>query len=60
MIHRIVSAYKTRRWFRWSVDVGVVLVLVIVVAVVHTVIGSSPVATYQRIQRAIEPVIMLR
>jgi ABC-type uncharacterized transport system permease subunit len=59
MISQMVSAYRTRRWFRWSVDVAAVLVLVVVVAVVHTILGSSPIATFKRIQQIFGPIIKL-
>jgi hypothetical protein len=51
MIPQMVSAYRTRRWFRWSVDVAAVLMLVMVVAAVHTLVGSSPVTTLRRLQQ---------
>jgi hypothetical protein len=41
MIDRIVSAYRTRRWLRWSLDLATVLALVAVVAFVHTVIAGG-------------------
>ena len=37
MINRIVTAYRTRRWLRWSVDLAVVLALMAVVAAVHAI-----------------------
>jgi hypothetical protein len=54
MMMRIVTAYRTRRWFRWSVDAATVLVLVVVVAVAHTILlsGRSPLQTFQGIQNA--------
>jgi hypothetical protein len=41
MTWRIVTWYRTRRWLRWSVDLAVVLLLVLVVAVAHTVVFNG-------------------
>ena len=47
MIHRTINAYRTHRWFRWSADLAVVLVLVVVVAVAHTLLlGFWPVTHF--------------
>ena len=48
MIKRFVNAYRTRRWLRWSIDLSAVLVLMLVVAVAHTLLLSNwpPLAPY--------------
>jgi hypothetical protein len=49
MTSRIATWYRTHRWLRWSIDVAVVLLLVVVVALVHTLILGGA-GAYQQLR----------